>query len=123
MRIICVPARRRRAARAVRGVNATNLALELVDERILSRAVETIEQEFADQPSVRASLQQTVANTYREIGLYEPATPLQEAALRTRRDELGDDDPDTLASINNMGELLWHQGKLTEAEPYARDGL
>ena len=108
---------------SVRGVNATNLALKLVDERILSRAVETIEQEFADQPSVRASLQQTVADTYWAIGLYEHATPLQEAALRTRRDELGDDHPDTLRSINSMGTLLVYQGKLTEAEPYFREAL
>jgi len=108
---------------SVRGVNATNVALTLVDERILSRAVETIEREFADQPSVRASLQQTVADTYRDIGLYEPATPLQEAALQTRRDELGDDHPDTLISIGNMGFLLQSQGKLTEAEPYYREAL
>ena len=108
---------------SVRGVNATNLALKLVDERILSRAIETIEQEFADQPSVRASLQQTVANTYRDIGLYEPAMPLQEAALRTRRDELGNDHADTLGSINSMGLLLDAQGKLTEAEPYYREAL
>ncbi len=108
---------------SVQGVNATNLALELVDERILSRAVETIEQEFGDQPSVRASLQQTVADTYWAIGLYEHATPLQEAALRTRRDELGDDHPDTLRSINSMGTLLVYQRKLTEAEPYFREAL
>ncbi len=108
---------------SVRGVNATNVALKLVDERILSRAVETIEQEFADQPSVRASLQQTVADTYRDIGLYERATPLQQAALQTRRDELGDDHPDMLGSINSMGLLLDAQGKLTEAEPYLREAL
>ncbi len=108
---------------SVRGVNATNLALKLVDERILSRAIETIEQEFADQPSVRASLQQTVADTYRAIGLYEPATPLQEAALGTRRDELGNDHPDTLESIAHMGLLLKSQGKLTEAEPYYHEAL
>ena len=58
-----------------------------------------------------------------QIGLYEPATPLQEAALRTRRDELGDDHPFTLTSISNMGRLLQSQGKLTEAEPYCREAL
>ena len=108
---------------SVRGVNATNLALQLVDERILRRTIETIKQEFGEQPSVRASLQQTVADTYSHIGLYEHATPLQEAALSTRRDELGDDHPDTLTSIFSMGVLLRTQGKLIEAEPYCRDAL
>ena len=74
---------------SVRGVNATNVALEIMDEYVLSRAVATIEQEFGDQPLVRAALQQTVANTYREIGRSALAMPLQEAALRTRRQVLG----------------------------------
>ncbi len=105
------------------GVNPTNLALKVVDEHVLSRGVEAIEKEFADQPVVRAALQQTVADTYCEIGLYARAMPLQEAALLTRRQELGDDHPDTLSSIHNMGALLQSMGKLAEAEAYAREGL
>ncbi len=99
-------------------VNATDLALKLVDRHVLSRAIETIDRDFADQPLVRAELQQSVADTYRDIGLYEPAVPVQRACLRTRREELGDDDPDTLRSIARMGVLLQSQGKLDEAEPY-----
>ncbi len=51
------------------GVNATNLALKVVDEHVLSRAVETIEKDFADQPQVEAALRQTVGDTYRVLGL------------------------------------------------------
>jgi hypothetical protein len=51
-------------------VNTTNLALKVVDEHVLSRAVETLHKQFADQPVVRAALEQTVADTYRQIGLY-----------------------------------------------------
>ena len=40
-----------------------------------------------------------------------------------RRRVLGDDDPRTLTSINNMGSLLKAQGKLDEAEPYYREAL
>lgn len=108
---------------SLEGVNPTNLALKVVDEHVLSRAVETIEEDFADQAVVRAALYQTVADTYREIGLYEPATPLQEAAMRTRRQELGDEHPSTLASINSMGLLLWSMGKYEEAMPYYREAL
>ena len=108
---------------AVARANTTNLALEVIDRNILARAAATIKKEFAEQPSVRASLQQTVADTYREIGLNEPATPLQEAALQTRREVLGNDHPNTLISINNMGVLLRSQGKLAEAEHYYREAL
>ena len=109
--------------RLIGEVNATNLALQVVDENVLARAVETIDKEFADQPLVRAALQQTVADTYREIGLYERAMPLQQAALETRRHELGDDHPHTLTSINDMGVQLQVMGKYEEALPYFREAL
>ncbi|MCH8242827.1 MAG: serine/threonine protein kinase, partial [Planctomycetes bacterium] len=109
--------------RLIGAVNATNLALNVVDEYVLTRAVETIHKTFDEQPLVRASLQQAVADTYQEIGLYERAMPLQAASLRTRRRVLGDDHPDTLGSINNMGVLLGVMGKLEEAMPYYREAL
>ncbi|MCH8146599.1 MAG: serine/threonine protein kinase [Planctomycetes bacterium] len=109
--------------RLIGEVNATNLALKVVDEYVLARAVETIHKDFADQPLVRADLEQTVADTYRKIGLYDPAMPLQAASLETRRRVLGNDHPDTLISINNMGVLLLAMGKLDEAEPYYREAL
>ena len=110
-------------AASLQGVNATNVALAVVDEHVLLRAVEAMDRDFADQPVVRAALEQTVANTYREIGLYESAMPLQQKALRARRGVLGDDHPDTLTSIDNMGRLLRAMGKLQEAETYYREAL
>ena len=105
------------------GLNATDLALMVVDQHVLSRAVETIEQDFADQPLVRASLQHAVASTYYEIGLHEPALPLLEGSLAIRRRALGDAHPDTLTSISWMGSLLQSMGKLAEAEPHYREAL
>ncbi|MCH7995301.1 MAG: tetratricopeptide repeat protein, partial [Planctomycetes bacterium] len=43
--------------------------------------------------------------------------------LEGKRRVLGDDHPDTLNSINNMGTLLQAQGRLAEAEPYYRESL
>jgi len=43
--------------------------------------------------------------------------------LETRRRVLGDEHPNTLTSINNLGGLLHAQGKLSEAEPYLREAL
>ena len=107
----------------LRRVNATDAALRLVDRQVLGRAVKAIESDFADQPAIRAALQQTVADTYCRIGRYAPAIPLQEAALRTRRAELGDDDPKTLDSINNMGYLLESMGRFAEARAYYTEAL
>ena len=50
-----------------------------------------------------------------------------EAELRvlvaSRRETLGDKHPDTLTSINNMGELLHDLGKFNEAEPLFCEAL
>jgi serine/threonine protein kinase/Tfp pilus assembly protein PilF len=109
--------------RTLRRANATDVALKLVDEQVLDRAVKAIQLDFVDQPVVRAALQQAVADTYREIGHYPPAMPLQEAALRTRRAELGDDHPETLNSVNNMACLLESMGKFEEAQAYYQEAL
>ena len=101
--------------RTLHRANATDVAIALVDEQVLNRAVETLEKEFSDQPLVRAALQQTIAIAYRKIGRYPPALPLQEAALDTRRRILGDDHLATLQSINSRGELLNSMGKPDEA--------
>ncbi|MGQ0721115.1 MAG: tetratricopeptide repeat protein [Candidatus Eiseniibacteriota bacterium] len=95
--------------------NATDVALRLVDEQVLGRAVEAIASEFAEQPLVRAALQQTVSDTYREIGLYPQALPLQEEALATYRRSLGEDHAKTLESTSRMGTLFWAMGRLEEA--------
>jgi non-specific serine/threonine protein kinase/serine/threonine-protein kinase len=43
--------------------------------------------------------------------------------LEKRRRVLGEEHPDTLLSISNMGVLLRAQGKLDQAEPYYREAL
>ncbi|MFH1418459.1 MAG: tetratricopeptide repeat protein, partial [Planctomycetota bacterium] len=108
---------------SVERINPTNLALSVVDKYVLSRAVETLEQEFADQPLVEAALQQTVGNTYAELGMYSEAVPRIERALALHRRTLGDDHPDTLVSISSMGHLLKLMGKLADAEPLYREAL
>ena len=86
-------------------------------------ALEAIERDFSDQHTVRAALLQTIATTYRVLGLFEAAASPQEEALDGRRRTLGDEHPDTLTSINSMGYLLQSHGKLGEAEPYFREAL
>jgi len=104
-------------------VNATDVARELIDRTILKPAIRTIDERFKDQPLVDAQLRQTLANRYRDLGLYDAALPLQTSALNTRRRVLGDDHLETLGSVNDMGHQLEVQGKLDEAMPFYRESL
>ncbi|HYV20039.1 MAG TPA: serine/threonine-protein kinase [Verrucomicrobiae bacterium] len=104
-------------------VNATDAARALIVSTILKPAVEAIDKQFADQPLVDAALRQALADRYRELALYDVALPLQEKALATRRRVLGEEHPQTISSINQMGVLLDSQGKLQEAERYYREAL
>jgi serine/threonine protein kinase/Tfp pilus assembly protein PilF len=104
-------------------VNATDMARELIDRTILKPSVKTIGEKFKDQPLVDAQLRQTLAASYRHLGLYDAALPLQLSALATRRRLLGEEHRDTLVSANSMGLLLEAQGNVAAAEVYYRDAL
>jgi tetratricopeptide (TPR) repeat protein len=104
-------------------VNATDVARDMIDRTILTPAVATIETKFKDQPVVDAQLRQVLAVQYGTLVLYDKAMPLQERALATRRQILGEEHPDTFSSITQMGFLLQGMGKLDEAEPYYREAL
>ncbi|TVQ51545.1 MAG: serine/threonine protein kinase, partial [Phycisphaerales bacterium] len=105
------------------GVNFTNVALAMLDENIFERALIAIDEQFTDQPEVRARLFQTIASTLREIGLLDRATAPQVEALDLRRRVLGDEHPDTLTSISNMGGVLYHHGNYAETKRYLREAL
>ncbi len=105
------------------GANLTNVALKTLDRNIFARALTAIDEQFADQELVRARLLQTMAATLRSLGLQDEASAPQTEALEIRRRVLGNEHPDTLASVRNMGSLLARQGRLAEAEPYYREAL
>lgn len=103
------------------GIDFTGMALKALDENVFQMALAAIEMQFGGKPQIKAQLLQSVASTQRELGLLVAATQPQEQALAIRRRVLGDDHPDTLVSLSNMGLLLLAQGKLAEAEPYLRE--
>ena len=104
-------------------VNFTNIALGTLEASIFERTIEAIDTQFEDQPLVRAQLLQSVAKTLRDLGLLDLATDPQTRALAIRRTELGDDHQNTLSSVDNMGALLYFEGKLGEAESLFREAL
>ena len=54
---------------------------------------------------------------------YEQAKPYYEDALAIYKKMFGDNHPDTAASLNNLGQLLYNQGKYVEATIYLEQAL
>jgi tetratricopeptide (TPR) repeat protein len=100
---------------ALSRVNFTNVAMETLEKYVFERALQTIDQDFADQPLLQAQLLQTTADTMHALGLLARATGPQKKALEIRRNELGSDDPKTLESMRKLGDLLRASGRYREA--------
>ena len=67
--------------------------------QVLDKAAGDVDVQFADQPIIRASLYQTIGESYVNLGLSDAGAPLITAALEIRRRVLGDSHPDTLISM------------------------
>ena len=104
-------------------INATDVARNLIDRTILEPAVAAIDEQFKDQPIIDAALRQVLAGRYTQISLFRKALPLQEAALATRLEFLGESHPDTISSMSSTAALLLTLGKPSEAEAYYRKVL
>lgn len=104
-------------------LNATDIAANMLDATILTPAASSMPDQLADQPLVEASLNQTLATLYRSLGRYSAARRLQEKALATRTQILGEDHPDTLVSMQALGYLLRLQGEIPAAEFLLSDAL
>lgn len=111
----------RELERSLAGVNFTSIALEALDAGTFEPALAAITSRFCEQPLVKASLLQSLANATREIGLLDRSASAQMSALAIRRELLGPEHHDTLESVSNAGVLLWSQGRLAEAEEYHRN--
>jgi len=99
-----------------RDVNPTDLALRIIDEDILQRAIEQIGASFGDQPGVDARLRETIGVTYRQLGMFDQADESIRRALALNEAALGPDDERTLRSRAALGVVLARQGKLEDAE-------
>ncbi|WP_376690804.1 serine/threonine-protein kinase [Wenzhouxiangella sp. EGI_FJ10409] len=104
-------------------VNFTDLARDTLWENIFDNALAVIDEQFTGQPLVRARLLQSVAITLRSLGLFRQAALPQGEALAIRREWLGDNDPDTLESVNQMGRQLAVEGRREEALAQYREAL
>ncbi|MCB9855552.1 MAG: serine/threonine protein kinase [Phycisphaerales bacterium] len=107
----------------IAGADFAGLILNSFEDCVFAPALAAVDKQFADQPAVRARLQQTIAQTTRELGMLQFAEAPQRAALATRKAALGPDHPDTFDAMTQMGSLLRAEGKLADAEHYLVDAL
>jgi serine/threonine protein kinase/tetratricopeptide (TPR) repeat protein len=84
----------------------------------LERAAATLGTRFANQPVVEASLRQTIANAYKDLGLYSEAERQDERALALRRRVLGDNHPDTLSTMEDLAWFYREDGAFGKAEAF-----
>jgi tetratricopeptide (TPR) repeat protein len=90
---------------------------------LLDRAAAGVGGKFADQPEVEAAIRLTIGNAYRALGEYDRAQQHLDQAVAWRRQHLGADHPDTLASLNDLAELYHYRGRHAEAEPLYQEAL
>ncbi|MCH8806009.1 MAG: serine/threonine protein kinase [Planctomycetes bacterium] len=88
--------------------------LKLVD--VVDRAAQRIEESLGDQPDVEASLRNEFGSVYLSLGRLDDAEPHYEKALELRRRVLPAEHPETLDSLNNLGQLRTGQGRFAEAK-------
>jgi non-specific serine/threonine protein kinase/serine/threonine-protein kinase len=90
---------------------------------ILDKASNEIETGLADDPELQARLLYTMGDTYEGLGLFSRAESLLSRSLQIRRKVLGPQHPDTLASMNDLGEAIRWEGRYAEAEKLVREAL
>ena len=95
----------------------------LTVRELLDRSAEVVATKFRDQPEVEAGIRQTIGDTYWALGRYDQAQQQLEPALAWRRQHLGADHPETLASMNSLGRLYQDCGRYTDAEALYREAL
>ena len=90
---------------------------------ILNRASGNLKDQFEGEPLVEASIRQTLASAFRELGVFVPAQIHQDRALQLRREYLGDQHPDTLDSMVASVILYRGQSRYDDAVQLGRETL
>jgi len=89
---------------------------EVTMREVLDATSGSIEGKFPQQPLVEASIRHTLGKTYRSLGEFEPSERHLRVALVVRREQLGEEHPDTLSSMAALAATLWSQGDLAGAQ-------
>jgi serine/threonine protein kinase/Tfp pilus assembly protein PilF len=89
---------------------------------ILEKTVARVEKDLKDEPEIAADLCTTIGSVYLALGSYEKAEAFSRQALKLR-DGLVADNAKEADTLNGLGNALYKQGKLVEAEKVCRKAL
>ncbi len=90
---------------------------ELKVRTALDRSAAAIPGKFDRQPTVEASIRQTIGKAYFDLGVYPEAQRQWERVVDLRRKVLGPDHPDTLTSMSDLADAYRVQSAYKQAEP------
>jgi tetratricopeptide (TPR) repeat protein len=99
----------------VSGADFTGLALESLDTHIFKKTEEAIDEEYTDQPLLRARLLHTLGKVMFLTGLLERGVGPAAEALAVRRDLLEEGDDQLLNSKRLLGQIYTRLGKFSDA--------
>ncbi|MFO0909076.1 MAG: serine/threonine-protein kinase [Isosphaeraceae bacterium] len=94
---------------------------KLTVEEALDRAAARIDATFQDQPDVFAALADTIGWSYHQLGRFDKAEPLIQAAYDTRKRQMGETHPLTLSSADHLASTLARRGRTSDAERLRRE--
>ena len=87
---------------------------------ILDKAAQRIDTGLAKDPETQAHMMYVMAEVYDNLGLIADTRSLVERAAEVQRRVLGQENPETLASMDLLGKTLVKQGRFAEAETLER---
>jgi non-specific serine/threonine protein kinase/serine/threonine-protein kinase len=90
---------------------------------ILDKASKNVETEMAKDPDAQAQMMQVMGKVYLNLGLLPRAKDLEQQSLDIRRQVLGPENPDTLASMDYLAEALMDGAHFAEAAKMFREEL
>lgn len=97
-------------------VDPSRSGREVSVRQVLDEVSVGLGEAFADQPLVEAQLRHAIGSSYAALGVLDAADRHLGNALEIRREELGADHPDSLASAVAVAELLAARGRYDDAE-------
>jgi eukaryotic-like serine/threonine-protein kinase len=89
--------------------------LKVVD--LLEHAVKDLDPSFRDQPLMKATLLSAIGETFSGLGMPSESLKALESAMNVRRERLGADHSDTLASMNLLAMAHQDAGRFDKAIP------
>ncbi len=96
---------------------------------VLERAGSKVRTRFEGQPQVEASVQSTLGESFRSLGLFKEAQPHYDRSLELQRKLLTDDssagetEADLAEALRMQAANMQANGQFNEAEPICRDAL